>query len=99
MARLALPPPGLARAVIDAARENDGLLAAEIAVAITERGLGGDAVDLAERLAELRREKSQRGFDARRLAKNLAERAAKLVGPPTAEPQSLRRLPPRQDLS
>ena len=84
MARLALPPR-LARAVIDAARENDGLLAAEIAVAITERGLGGDAVDLAERLAEFRREKSQRGADARRLAKNLAERASKLVGPPTAE--------------
>ena len=84
MARLALPPR-LARAVIDAARENDGLLAAEIAVAITERGLGGDAVDLAERLAEFRCEKSQRSADARRLAKNLAERAAKLVGPPTAE--------------
>ena len=84
MARLALPPR-LARAVIDAARENDGLLAAEIAVAITERGLGGDAVDLAERLAAFRREKSQRGADARRLAKTLAERAAQLVRPGAAE--------------
>ena len=85
--------------MIDAARENDGLLAAEIAVAITERGLGGDAVDLAERLAAFRREKSQRGADARRLAKTLAERAAKLVRPARGRAQGVRRSASRPGLS
>ena len=39
-------PPRLARMVVDAAAEGAALLAAEIAVLIGERGLGGDDVDL-----------------------------------------------------
>ena len=46
ISRLALPPR-LARMVVDAARGGDARTAAEIAVVLTERGLGGDAVDLA----------------------------------------------------
>ena len=43
----ALPlPPRLARMVIDAARQGHGDLAGRIAVLLTERGLGGDGVDL-----------------------------------------------------
>ena len=74
IASLALPPR-LARMVVDAAREGDARIASEIAVVLTERGLGGDAVDLATRLAAFRRDRSQRADDARRLARGLAARA------------------------
>ncbi len=78
ISRLALPPR-LARMAIDAARKGRATLAAEIAVALTERGLGGDAVDLAHRLEAFRRDRSQRAEDGRRLARNLASRASELV--------------------
>jgi ATP-dependent helicase HrpB len=75
IASLALPPR-LARMVVDAAREGEARTASEIAVVLTERGLGGDAVNLAARLEAFRRDRSQRGDDARRLARGLAARAA-----------------------
>ncbi len=78
IARLALPPR-LARMVIDAARKGDARLASEVAVLLTERGLGGVAVDLTSRLEAFRRDHSQRADDARRLAKGLAERAEALT--------------------
>ncbi len=81
IASLALPPR-LARMVVDAARAGDGGIASEIAVALTERGLGGDAVDLATRIEVFRRDRSQRADDARRLARGLAARAkAALIRP------------------
>ena len=74
ISRLALPPR-LARMVVDAARGGDARAADEVAVVLTERGLGGDAVDLATRLEAFRRDRSQRADDARRLAHGLAARA------------------------
>jgi len=72
----ALPlPPRLARMVIDAAREGAGALAADIALLVTERGLGGDAVDLTHRIDNLRRDRSRRAEDARRMAARWAEEA------------------------
>ena len=79
IANLALPPR-LARMVVDAAREGGGI-ASEIAVVLTERGLGGDTVDLAIRLEAFRRDRSQRAEDARRLARGLAARAEALIRP------------------
>ena len=76
IARLALPPR-LARMVIDATRAGDARTASEVAVLLTERGLGGDAVDLATRLAAFRRDRSQRADDSRRLARGLARKARK----------------------
>ncbi|PZN46502.1 MAG: ATP-dependent helicase HrpB, partial [Proteobacteria bacterium] len=65
----ALPlPPRLARMVIDAAREGEARLAADIALLVTERGLGGDAVDLTHRLDNLHRDRSRRAEEARRMA-------------------------------
>ena len=62
----ALPlPPRLARMVTDAAAEGAGVLAASIAAILTERGLGGDDVDLGHRLDNLRRDRSRRAEDAR----------------------------------
>ena len=66
-------PPRLARMVVDAAREGEALLAAEIAAIISERGLGGDDADLRERVAVLRRDRSPRGRDARAMAERWAE--------------------------
>jgi ATP-dependent helicase HrpB len=74
VARLALPPR-LSRMVVDAAREGQAALAGRIAVLVSERGLGGDSVDLGERLERWSRDRAPRAEDARRLAKNLAARA------------------------
>jgi ATP-dependent helicase HrpB len=84
IAGLALPPR-LARMVVDAARAGEARLAAEIAVVLTERGLGGDAVDLTRRLENFRRDRSPRADDARRLARNLAGRALALTAGPSPE--------------
>ncbi|MEA2987111.1 MAG: ATP-dependent helicase HrpB [Alphaproteobacteria bacterium] len=65
-------PPRLARMIVDAAREGAGDVAAEIAVVLTERGLGGNDVDLRHRIEGLRRDRSQRARDARRMAERWA---------------------------
>jgi ATP-dependent helicase HrpB len=80
IASLALPPR-LARMVVDAARHGEARPASEIAVVLTERGLGDDAVDLATRLEAFRRDRSQRAEDARRLARGLAARAEAALTP------------------
>src|SRR5271168_4994276 len=66
-------PPRLARMVVDAGTVGEALLAAEIAALIGERGLGGDDVDLRERLSALRRDRSPRSRDARAMATRWAE--------------------------
>jgi len=66
-------PPRLARMVVDAGAEGNALPAAEIATLIGERGLGGDDVDLRERLNALRRDRSPRARDARAMAQRWAE--------------------------
>jgi ATP-dependent helicase HrpB len=62
--------------VIDAARFGQGTLAAELAALIGERGLGGDDIDMRERLAALRRDRSARARDVRAMAQRWAEVAA-----------------------
>jgi ATP-dependent helicase HrpB len=69
-------PPRLARMVVDAARTGEAELAAEIAVLVSERGLGGDDADLRERLAAFRRDRSRRGRDARAMAERWGEIAS-----------------------
>ena len=86
VASLALPPR-LARMVVDAARAGDARTASEVAVVLTERGLGGDAVDLASRLEAFGRDRSERANDARRLARRLAAES----GGTRARPLSLLR--------
>jgi ATP-dependent helicase HrpB len=74
LARLPLPPR-LAAMIVRAADEDDALLAAEIAAVVSERGLGGDDVDLAHRVENLRHDRSGRAEEARRLARRWAEEA------------------------
>ena len=68
-------PPRLARMVVDASAEGAGRLAADIALILTERGLGGNDVDLSHRLDDLRRDRSRRADEARRQARRWAEAA------------------------
>ncbi|HEY1736584.1 MAG TPA: ATP-dependent helicase HrpB, partial [Methylovirgula sp.] len=68
-------PPRLARMLVDAARLGEAELAAEVAVILTERGLGGDSTDLSSRIERFRKDRSQRAEDARRLVKNLQRQA------------------------
>ena len=69
-------PPRLARMIVDSARLGAGREAAEIAAILTERGLGGDSVDLDVRLDQFRRDRSQRASSARSLAQRWAQQVA-----------------------
>ena len=70
-------PPRLARMIVDSHRLGAGEEAADIAAILTERGLGGDSVDLEHRLDQFRRDRSQRATSARSLARRWAEQVAK----------------------
>jgi ATP-dependent helicase HrpB len=75
----ALPlPPRLAHMLIEAGQRGWARTAAEAAVLLSERGLGGNEADLELRLSRWRREKGQRAEGARRLA----ERWTAMVSPP-----------------
>ncbi|QCI65330.1 ATP-dependent helicase HrpB [Phreatobacter stygius] len=65
----ALPlAPRLARMVVDAARRGEGRLAADLALIVSERGLGGDDVHLGHRLDRLRSDRGKRAEEGRRMA-------------------------------
>ncbi len=70
MLSLALPVR-LAHMVAEAARNGNASEAATLAVLLTERGLGGDSIDLERRLSRFRGEKSPRAIAARQLAQRL----------------------------
>lgn len=72
-------PPRIARMVVDAAAEGAADVAADIAAVLTERGLGGNDVDLTHRLDNLRRDRSRRAQDARAMAKRWAQIALSSV--------------------
>jgi ATP-dependent helicase HrpB len=69
-------PPRLARMIVDSDRLGAGQEAAEIAAILTERGLGGDSVDLDARLDQFRRDRSPRASSARSLAQRWASQVA-----------------------
>jgi ATP-dependent helicase HrpB len=71
MRRLALPAR-LAHMLIEAAKSGSARHAAELAILITERGLGGNDADLDVRLANYRRDRSDRAHAAKGLAHRLA---------------------------
>jgi ATP-dependent helicase HrpB len=69
-------PPRLARMIVDSHRLGAGEEAADVAAVLTERGLGGDGVDLDFRLDQFRRDRSQRAGSARDLARRWASQVA-----------------------
>ena len=68
-------PPRLARMVLEAAGAGHAADAAHLAAVLVERGLGGDALDLGERVERFRRDRSKRAEDMRRLAQGWANGA------------------------
>lgn len=79
----ALPlPPRLARMVVAAARFGQATAAAELAALLVERGLGGDAIDLSERIERFARERGGRAGDMRRLAEGWARSAQQRLAQP-----------------
>src|SRR6476646_589311 len=73
-------PPRLARMIVDSHRLGAGEEAAEVAAVLTERGLGGDSVDLDARLDQVRRDRSPRAASARALAQRWASQVAASEG-------------------
>jgi ATP-dependent helicase HrpB len=78
-------PPRLARMIVDSHRLGTGEEAADIAAVLTERGLGGDSVDLDHRIDQFRRDRSQRASSARALAQRWASQVAATEGKPKAD--------------
>jgi ATP-dependent helicase HrpB len=78
-------PPRLARMIVDSHRLGAGEEAAEIGAILTERGLGGDSVDLDHRLDQFRRDRSPRASSARSLAQRWAQQVAATEGAPAEE--------------
>ncbi|MFN5684941.1 ATP-dependent helicase HrpB, partial [Bradyrhizobium sp.] len=74
-------PPRLARMIVDAADHGAAAQAADIAAILTERGLGGDSVDLEVRLDQFRRDRSARAQSARDLARRWAQQVATSASP------------------
>jgi ATP-dependent helicase HrpB len=81
MRRLALPPR-LARMIIVAKASGQAELAAEVAVVMVERGLGGDTPDLGLRIERFRKDRAPRAEDARRLVKTFLKQAGVTPGAP-----------------
>jgi ATP-dependent helicase HrpB len=73
-------PPRLAHMVLKASANDEGLLAARIAVVVTEQGLGGRDVDLRARLHRFSGERGQRADAARGLADRIARVAGRKSG-------------------
>jgi ATP-dependent helicase HrpB len=84
-------PPRLARMIVDSHRLGAGREAADIAAVLTERGLGGDSVDLDARLDTFRRDRSPRAASARQLAERWASQVDS--GPSPASPRARHPLP------
>lgn len=66
-------PPRLARMVLVAGESGQARDAADVAAVLVERGLGGDMVDLTDRVERFRRDRSRRAEDMRRMADNWAK--------------------------
>ncbi len=67
--------PRLAHMVVAGAEDGDAQTAAELAVLIGERGLGGDDTDLGRRLERFRTDRSRRAEEARGLARRWTKQA------------------------
>ena len=68
-------PVRLAAMVLSAASTGSARQAAELAVLLTEQGLGGTSIDIEERLRRFRQESGDRATSARKLAERLASDA------------------------
>lgn len=72
--------PRLSRMVLEAARRGEAERAADLALLLSERGLGGPSCDLSERMERFHSDGSRRARDARRLAASWARQARSAAG-------------------
>jgi ATP-dependent helicase HrpB len=79
MRKLALPVR-LSHMVAAAAERGEAREAAQLAVLLTERGLGGDSSDLERRMERFARDRAHRAEAARQLAERIAKQAGKSGG-------------------
>ncbi|WP_181700331.1 ATP-dependent helicase HrpB [Chthonobacter albigriseus] len=79
--------PRLAHMIVEAGREGDARVAADIAAVLTEPGLGGEATDVAERVRRFRSDRGRRADDARRMV----DRWVSVVRGGRSEPGDLER--------
>ena len=79
IAKLPLPPR-LAHMLVEAGRRGLAQTAAEVAMLLSERGLGGNDTDLDERMRRWRGERGQRAEAGRRLAKRWASLVKTPIG-------------------
>ncbi len=70
--------------IVDSHRLGAGRDAGFVAAVLTERGLGGDSVDLDARLDNFRRDRSPRGASARQLAERWAAQVMQAMPKPVA---------------
>jgi ATP-dependent helicase HrpB len=94
LARLPLHPR-LAHMAHRALAEGESLVAAELAVLLGERGLGGTDVDLDERLRRFRADRSPRAHEARQLARRWAKGPSREGSAAAAGPHLARAYPDR----
>lgn len=80
MRALALPAR-LAHMVAEAGKRGEALAAAELALLLTERGLGGNETDLETRAARFRHDRSERAVRSKGLAKRLASNVSNRGAP------------------
>ena len=92
----ALPlPPRLARMVVASARKGEADLAAEIAVVLTERSLGGEAIDVEDRVSRLRSGRGALAQAARAMARGwVAEAKRSTTQSPSAHREPAARCGP-----
>ena len=81
--------PRLAHLVAAAADRGDAMLGARIAAVLSEPGLGGNDVDLRDRLKGFERDRSARAQDARKLVERWARAAGGRAGGGDIEPGDL----------
>ena len=79
-------PPRLAAMVIHAAGAGHERQAARLAVVMSEQGLGGNGLDLSERLRRFSADRSPRAQAARGLAARIAKAAGEGIDPHSDEP-------------
>lgn len=73
-------PVRLSAMVIEAANRGQALLSAKLSVLLSEQGLGGNDIDIENRLQRFERDKSKRAVSSRKLAERIARTAEQFTG-------------------
>ncbi|MGD9784624.1 MAG: ATP-dependent helicase HrpB [Hyphomicrobiaceae bacterium] len=73
-------PPRIARMIVEGTRLGMAKLGGEVGALLVERGLGGNEIDIGQRLAAFRRDRGRRASDMRAMAARWVEAAGTAAG-------------------